>query len=155
MGGQTFSLNFDYDPSGGLRGVVFYSRSKFKGAEYETRLKSAYKALLVGLTEKYGEPSNMPEWLPKDSLQEGRILYMHMWRVAPSVFLMSGLGNMGAMEGYFPVFRLSGPAGHASQIQEGPGGAEEGMGRHSGIPGSERGGTSYCGCRPFHGNQKI
>ena len=111
VGGQTFSLNFDYDPSGGLRGVVFYSRSKFKGAEYETRLKSAYKALLVGLTEKYGEPSNMPEWLPKDSLQEGRILYMHMWRVAPSVFLMSGLGNMGAMEGYFPVFRLSGPAG--------------------------------------------
>ena len=29
VGGQTFALNFDYDPSGGLRGVVFYSRSKF------------------------------------------------------------------------------------------------------------------------------
>lgn len=71
VGGQTFSLNFDYDPSGGLRGVVFYSRSKFKGAEYETRLKSAYKALLVGLTEKYGEPSNMPEWLPKDPCRKG------------------------------------------------------------------------------------
>lgn len=111
VGGQTFSLNFDYDPSGGLRGVVFYSRSKFRTSEYETKLKSAYKALLVGLTEKFGEPVNMPEWVAKDSLQEGRILYMHMWRVAPGVFLMSGLGNMGAMEGYFPLFRFSGPAG--------------------------------------------
>ena len=27
------------------------------------------------------------------------------------VFLMSGLGNMGAMEGYFPLFRFSGPSG--------------------------------------------
>ncbi len=26
IGGQTFALNFDYDPSGGLRAVVFYSR---------------------------------------------------------------------------------------------------------------------------------
>lgn len=25
IGGQTFALNFDYDPSGGLRAVVFYS----------------------------------------------------------------------------------------------------------------------------------
>lgn len=36
---------------------------------------------------------------------------MHMWRVSPGVFLMSGLGNMGAMEGYFPLFRFSGPSG--------------------------------------------
>ncbi len=111
IGGQTFSLNFDYDPSGGLRAVVFYSRSKCRGSEYETKLKSAYKALLVGLTEKFGEPANMPEWVAKESLQEGRIQYMHMWRVSPGVFLMSGLGNMGAMEGYFPLFRFSGPSG--------------------------------------------
>ena len=111
IGGQTFSLNFDYDPSGGLRAVVFYSRSKCGGSEYETKLKSAYKALLVGLTEKFGEPANMPEWVAKESLQEGRIQYMHMWRVSPGVFLMSGLGNMGAMEGYFPLFRFSGPSG--------------------------------------------
>ena len=38
IGGQTFSLNFDYDPSGGLRAVVFYSRSKCRGSEYETKL---------------------------------------------------------------------------------------------------------------------
>lgn len=111
IGGQTFSLNFDYDPSGGLRAVVFYSRNKCRGSEYETKLKSAYKALLVGLTEKFGEPANMPEWVAKESLQEGRIQYMHMWRVAPGMFLMSGLGNMGAMEGYFPLFRFSGPSG--------------------------------------------
>ena len=60
IGGQTFALNFDYDPSGGLRAVVFYSRSKHRGSEYETKLKSAYKALLVGLTEQFGEPVNMP-----------------------------------------------------------------------------------------------
>ncbi|WP_423231951.1 hypothetical protein PVA48_14750 [Akkermansia sp. JRP_AM1] len=84
IGGQTFSLNFDYDPSGGLRAVVFYSRSKCRGSEYETKLKSAYKALLVGLTEKFGEPANMPEWVAKESLQEGRIQYMHMWRVSPA-----------------------------------------------------------------------
>lgn len=111
IGGQTFSLNFDYDRSGGLRAVVFYSRTKCRGSEYETKLKSSYKALLVGLTEKFGEPVNMPEWVAKESLQEGRIQYMHMWRVAPGVFLMSGLGNMGAMEGYFPLYRLSGASG--------------------------------------------
>lgn len=111
IGGQTFSLNFDYDPSGGLRAVVLYSRSKYRGSEYETRLKSAYKALLVGLTEQFGEPANMPEWVARESLQEGRIQYMHMWKVSPGVFLMSGLGNMGAMEGYFPLFRFSGPSG--------------------------------------------
>ena len=94
-----------------MRAVVFYSRSKCRGSEYETKLKSAYKALLVGLTEKFGEPANMPEWVAKESLQEGRIQYMHMWRVSPGVFLMSGLGNMGAMEGYFPLFRFSGPSG--------------------------------------------
>lgn len=111
IGGQTFSLNFDYDPSGGLRAVVLYSRSKYRGSEYETRLKSAYKALLVGLTEQFGEPANMPEWVARESLQEGRIQYMHMWKVSPGVFLMSGLGNMGAMEGYFPLLRFSGPSG--------------------------------------------
>ena len=111
IGGQTFALNFDYDPSGGLRAVVFYSRSKHRGSEYETKLKSAYKALLVGLTEQFGEPVNMPEWVARESLQEGRIQYMHMWKVSPGVFLMSGLGNMGAMEGYFPLFRFSGPSG--------------------------------------------
>ena len=111
IGGQTFALNFDYDPSGGLRAVVLYSRSKYRGSEYETRLKSAYKALLVGLTEQFGEPVNMPEWVARESLQEGRIQYMHMWKVSPGVFLMSGLGNMGAMEGYFPLFRFSGPSG--------------------------------------------
>ena len=88
IGGQTFSLNFDHDPSGGLRAVVLYSRSKYRGSEYETRLKSAYKALLVGLTEQFGEPANMPEWVARESLQEGRIQYMHMWKVSPpfSVF---------------------------------------------------------------------
>jgi len=111
IGGQTFSLNFDYDSSGGLSAVVLYSRSKCRSSEYETRLKSAYKALLVGLTEKFGEPANMPEWVAKESLKEGRIQYMHMWRISPGVFLMSGLGNMGAMEGYFPLFRFSGPCG--------------------------------------------
>ena len=93
IGGQTFALNFDYDPSGGLRAVVFYSRSKHRGSEYETKLKSAYKALLVGLTEQFGEPVNMPEWVARESLQEGRIQYMHMWKVSPGVFLMSGLGK--------------------------------------------------------------
>lgn len=111
IGGQTFFLNFDYDRSGGLKAVVFYSRSKCRSSEYETKLKSAYKALLVGLTEKFGEPANMPEWVARESLQEGRIQYMHMWRISPGVFLMSGLGNMGAMEGYFPLFRFSGPSG--------------------------------------------
>lgn len=111
IGGQTFSLNFDYDSSGGLSAVVLYSRSKCRSSEYETKLKSAYKALLVGLTEKFGEPANMPEWVAKESLREGRIQYMHMWRISPGVFLMSGLGNMGAMEGYFPLFRFSGPSG--------------------------------------------
>ena len=57
---------------------------------------------MVGLTEQFGEPANMPEWVARESLQEGRIQYMHMWKVSPGVFLMSGLGNMGAMEGYFP-----------------------------------------------------
>ena len=61
----------------------------------------------------------------------------------PACFFMSGLGNMGAMEGYFPVFRFSGPARHASQVQEGPGGVEEGMGGHSGISRSEGGGTPH------------
>lgn len=84
IGGQTFALNFDYDPSGGLRAVVFYSRSKHRGSEYETKLKSAYKALLVGLTEQFGEPVNMPEWVARESLQEGRIQYMHMWKVSPA-----------------------------------------------------------------------
>lgn len=111
VGGQTFSLNFDYDRSGGLRAVVFYSHSKFRSSQYETKLKSAYKALLVGLTEKFGEPANMPEWVARESLQEGRILYMHLWKTAPGVFLMSGLGNMGPLEGYFPLFRFSGPSG--------------------------------------------
>lgn len=111
IGGQTFSLNFDYDASGGLSAVVLYSRSKYRGSEYETKLKSAYKALLVGLTEKFGEPANMPEWVAQESLREGRIQYMHMWRISPGVFLMSGLGNMGAMGGYFPLFRFSGPSG--------------------------------------------
>ena len=69
IGGQTFALNFDYDPSGGLKAVVFYSRSKHRGSEYETKLKSAYKALLVGLTEQFGEPVNMPEWVARESLQ--------------------------------------------------------------------------------------
>ncbi|MFR1411415.1 MAG: hypothetical protein ACLSUW_03345 [Akkermansia sp.] len=103
------ALNFDYDPSGGLRAVVFYSRSKHRGSEYETKLKSAYKALLVGLTEQFGEPVNMPEWVARNSSGR-RIQYMHMWKVSPGVFLMSGLGNMGAMEGYFP-FPFSGPSG--------------------------------------------
>lgn len=154
IGGQTFSLNFDYDPSGGLRAVVFYSRSKCRGSEYETKLKSAYKALLVGLTEKFGEPANMPEWVAKESLQEGRIQYMHMWRVSPGVFLMSGLGNMGAMEGYFPLFRFSGPSGMPPN-PKGPGGTEEGMGRHPGIPRIEGGGTPHLRCRARHGHQKY
>lgn len=111
IGGQTFALNFDYDRSGGLRGVMLYSRTKFRGSEYDTKLKSAYKALLVGLTAQFGEPMNMPEWLQKDKLPEGLIQYMHMWKVSPGVFMMAGLGNMGAIEGYFPVCRFSGPAG--------------------------------------------
>lgn len=57
----------------------------------------------------------------KESLQEGRIQYMHMWRVSPGVFLMSGLGNMGAMEGYFPLFRFSGAVRHAPRLQKGQG----------------------------------
>lgn len=111
FGGQNFSLNFNYDASGGLRDVVFYARNKFRAAHYDTKLKSSYKAMLVSLTAKFGEPMNMPEWIAQDSLTEGHILYMHMWRISPGVFLMSGLGNMGPMEGFFPLFRFSGAAG--------------------------------------------
>lgn len=154
IGGQTFALNFDYDPSGGLRAVVFYSRSKHRGSEYETKLKSAYKALLVGLTEQFGEPVNMPEWVARESLQEGRIQYMHMWKVSPGVFLMSGLGNMGAMEGYSPfsVFPVP-PACLPSP--KGQGGTEKGMGGHPGISRFEGGGTPHFRRCARHGFQKV
>lgn len=111
IGGQTFSLNFDYDSSGGLRAVMFYSRNKCRSSEYETKLKSGYKALLVGLTEKFGEPMNTPDWVTQDSLAEGRIKYIHMWKVSTGIFLMSGIGYMGDREGYFPLYRFSRAAG--------------------------------------------
>lgn len=37
-------------------------------------------------------------------------MYMHMWRIQPGCFLMSGLANAGA-SGYMPIFRFSPPSG--------------------------------------------
>ena len=96
IGGLYFSLHFDYDKEGALRSVSFYSNSKVSKDEYDTRLKSLYKRMLNGLTGLYGPPMNMPDWIEKDSLPAERVMYMHMWRIQPGCFLMSGLANAGA-----------------------------------------------------------
>ena len=110
IGGLYFSLHFDYDKEGALRSVSFYSNSKVSKDEYDTRLKSLYKRMLNGLTGLYGPPMNMPDWIEKDSLPADRVMYMHMWRIQPGCFLMSGLANAGA-SGYMPIFRFSPPSG--------------------------------------------
>lgn len=133
VGGQTFSLNFDYDPSGGLRGVVFYSRSKFKGAEYETRLKSAYKALLVGLTESTGNLPTCRNGCRRIPCRKGASCTCTCGGWLPACFNVRP-GEHGGHGGVLPRIPPFRSGGHASQIQEGPGGVEEGMGRHSGIP---------------------
>ncbi len=79
---------------------------KHRGSEYETKLKSAYKALLVGLTEQFGEPVNMPEWVARESLQEGRIQYMHMWKVSPRRFPHVRPGQHGSHGGLLPPFSV-------------------------------------------------
>jgi len=93
IGGLYFSLHFDYDKEGALRSVSFYSNSKVSKDEYDTRLKSLYKRMLNGLTGLYGPPMNMPDWIEKDSLPADRVMYMHMWRIQPGCFLMSGLAK--------------------------------------------------------------
>lgn len=110
IGGLFFSLHFEYGKDGGLRAVSFYSNTRASKDEYDTRLKSLYKRMLNGLTGLYGPPMNLPDWIEKESLPTERVLYMHMWRIQPGCFLMTGLANMGAM-GYIPVFRISPPAG--------------------------------------------
>lgn len=110
IGGLYFSLHFDYDKEGALRSVSFYSNSKVSKDKYDTRLKSLYKRMLNGLTGLYGPPMNMPDWIEKDSLPAERVMYMHMWRIQPGCFLMSGLANAGA-SGYMPIFRFSPPSG--------------------------------------------
>lgn len=110
IGGLYFSVNVEFDKSGGLRAVSFYSKTKVRAEENEMRLKSLYKRMLNGLTDLYGPPSNVPDWVGKDSVPDGKIKYMHMWRVQPGQFLMTGLANLGK-EGYIPIFRFSPPAG--------------------------------------------
>lgn len=110
VGGLFFSLHFDYDKSGGLRSVSFYSDTKATADEYDTRLKSLYKRMLTGLSGLYGPPMNLPDWIEKDALPDRQIKYMHMWRIEPGRFLMTGIANQGT-SGYMPVFRFSPPSG--------------------------------------------
>ncbi len=106
MNGHKLALHFEMNSEGGLKAVVFYSDSKFLPENDEIKLKASYKQLMLALSEKYGEPQNMPEWIK--SIADGQIRYMHMWRVRDGVFVYSGLGRDG---GVFPLFRISGPAG--------------------------------------------
>ncbi len=105
MGGQKFALHFEFK-NDELSAVIFYSDSKFLPTEEELKLKHAYKKLMMAITEKYGEPQNMPDWIK--TISDGQILYMHMWKLGDGQFIYAGLGRDG---GVFPVFRMSGPHG--------------------------------------------
>ncbi len=105
LAGQKFALHFDFK-NDELRAVIFYSDKKFLPTDNELKLKHAYKKLMMALSEKYGEPQNMPDWIK--NISDGQILYMHMWKLGEGQFVYAGLGRDG---GIFPVYRMSGPHG--------------------------------------------
>ncbi len=112
LNGHKLALHFEMDSKNCLKGVVFYSDSKFLPDGDEMQLKSSYKQLVLALSEKYGEPMNMPEWV--GDISDGRILYMHMWRIGDGQFVYAGVGRNG---GIFPLYRISGPAGQVPKAR--------------------------------------
>ncbi|MEG0837455.1 MAG: tetratricopeptide repeat protein [Akkermansia sp.] len=84
------TLEYSFDK---LTKITFNSTETFDIPAYNLPFRSRYKQLAMEMTARYGPPANIQKWPSPKLVAPGKIVYLHIWKVAPNMAVMTGIGN--------------------------------------------------------------
>lgn len=73
--------------------LTLNSQETFDEKSYQSPFRSRYKQLAMEMTSRYGAPANIQRWPLPQMITPGRVLYLHIWKVSPSLAVMTGVSK--------------------------------------------------------------